>query len=524
MSASVKEYRWALIVSILLLAFGSIPIIAGYAAQTPDQRFIGTFYDEPDYAVHMGMLHYGEQGGWDYQLRFTAEPHTTAYVRLFYVLLGHLLGWVHLPATILFQIARLGFGLLACLSIYRLLVRIFPSVHQRRLAFLLTLLGSGVGWLQVLFAWVPTKIAPVDLWLIDAYPLFSINLFPHFAATIAALAIAITAFLDHSIHPRWQNLAVIMACAIFVQIVNPIAFILADVAMVAIFAFASWQKRSIHIPLALSLGLIAVIQIPLLLYSLTLLTRDPAWIIYTRQDATPSPPPLYYLLGFALFWPFAIAGALKAFRQKDTGLGWAVAWTICAFGLAYAPVNIQSRFLLAITLPLAVLATLPLLDFSHWLSRKLRLGMYTGAVLITALASMSTLLLVGTSSMGMAARPPALFQPTELVQAVDWLGMNGGSNDVVLASQPTSLLVAIRTPLRLYSGHVMETLNYAEKSQAVQRFYQGEQPAGWPETQGITWVIFGPYEEDWQPALLDSSRLEVAYRNSQVTVFRVAYP
>ena len=150
--------------------------------------------------------------------------------------------------------------------------------------------------------------------------------------------------------------------------------------------------------------------------------------------------------------------------------------------------------------------------------------MYTGAVLITALASMSTLLLVGTSSMGMAARPPALFQPTELVQAVDWLGMNGGSNDVVLASQPTSLLVAIRTPLRLYSGHVMETLNYAEKSQAVQRFYQGEQPAGWLETQGITWVIFGPYEEGWQPALLDSSRLEVAYRNSQVIIYRVANP
>ena len=524
MAASGKEYRWALLISIFLLVFGSIPIMAGYAAQTPSQRFIGTFYDIPDYAVHIAMMHYGEQGGWDYQSRFTTEPQTAAYLRLFYVLLGHLGGWVHLPAAILFQIARLAFGLLACLAIYRLLVRVFPSVSHRRLAFLLTMLGAGVGWLQVLIAWVPSRIAPVDLWLIDAYPLFSIDLFPHFAATIAALALAIAAFLDQSSRPRWQNLIVIGTCALFVQIINPIAFILADLAMVGIFVFESWQERRIHISLAGSLSLIAVIQIPLALYSFNLLTRDPAWAIYTRQNVTLSPPPLYYLLGFALFWPFALGGVLKAFRQHEPTLGWAAIWVICAFGLAYLPVNIQARFLLAITLPLAVLATPSLLEFSHWLSIRLRLGLYTGAVLVTALASMSTLLLVGTTGLGMAARPTALFEPSALVQAVDWLGKNSNSNDVVLAADPTALLVAIRTPLRLYSGHAMETLNYTEKSQAVYHFYQGGQPAGWLEAQGITWVIFGPHEAVWRQTPLDSSGMENAYHNDEVIIYRANHP
>ena len=524
MAATVKEYRWALLVSVLLLAFGSIPIIAGYSVQTPGQRFIGTFYDKPDYAVHMAMLQYGEQGGWDYQLRFTTEQQSSAYVRLFYVLLGHLVGWTHLPAAILFQIARLAFGLLACLSVYRLLLRVFPSVNQRRLAFVLTMLGAGVGWIQVLFAWVPSKVAPVDLWLIDAFPLFSIDLFPHFAATIAALAIAITAFLDHLNRPRWQNLLVIGTCAIFVQIVNPIAFILADLAMGGILVLDIWQKGRINIPLALSLSLIAVIQIPLTVYTFVLLTRDPAWAIFTSQNITLSPPPLYYLLGFALFWPFVLAGLFKTFRYKDAGLGWAAIWTISAFGLAYFPVNIQARFLLAVTLPLAVLATPSLLEFSHWLSIHLHLGLNTGAVLVTALASMSTLLLVGTTSLGMAARPASLFEPAALVQAVDWLGKNGSPNDVVLAAEPTALLVAIRTPLRLYSGHAMETLNYAEKSQAVQRFYQGEQPSRWLVAQGITWVIFGPHEAEWRQTPLDSSGMENAYHNDQVIIYRVSHP
>ena len=64
MSTHAKEYCWVFVVSILILAFGTLPIIAGYAAQTPEQRFVGTFFDKQDYAVHMAMINYGEQGGW----------------------------------------------------------------------------------------------------------------------------------------------------------------------------------------------------------------------------------------------------------------------------------------------------------------------------------------------------------------------------------------------------------------------------------------------------------------------------
>ena len=157
MTPHTKEYSWVLVVSILFLALGSLPLIVGYASQTPDLRFIGTFFDKPDYAVHMAMMHYGEQGGWGYQLRFTTEPHTIAIVRIFYVVLGHFGSWIHLPADVLYQAARLLFGLAALLSIYRLLTRVFLSINQRRLAFVLAILGSGVGWFQVITGLIPAK-------------------------------------------------------------------------------------------------------------------------------------------------------------------------------------------------------------------------------------------------------------------------------------------------------------------------------------------------------------------------------
>jgi hypothetical protein len=42
--------------------------------------------------------------------------------------------------------------------------------------------------------------------------------------------------------------------------------------------------------------MLAVIQIPLALYSFALLTRNPVWSIFTAQNATPSPAPFHYLL------------------------------------------------------------------------------------------------------------------------------------------------------------------------------------------------------------------------------------
>jgi hypothetical protein len=133
-------------------------------------------------------------------------------------------------------------------------------------------------------------------------------------------------------------------------------------------------------------------------------------------------------------------------------------------------------------------------------------------------------LLIGILTLNVLKRTSPQFEPTKLVQAVDWLGKNGASEDVVLASEPTSILVAIRTPLRLFSGHTMETLHYVEKVQALQRFSKAEQPSGWLGSQGITWVVFGPHERDWVVAATDPPGMEIAFRNDQVRIYRVIQP
>jgi len=525
MSTNAKEYSWVFVASVLILALSSIPIIAGYASQTPAQHFIGTFSDRQDYPVYIATMQYGEQGNWDYQFRFTTEAQPVVYLRTFYVVLGHLMGWTGLSPALIFQLARIIFGLLACLAIYRLMSRVFATIRQKRLAFVLAILGAGFGWFQAPLHLVPNPgISPIDLWLIDAYVFFSIAVFPHFSAVIAALAFSMSVFLDHMETPRWRNIALIAICAVFVQIVNPIAFVLADCAMLGTFIFSCWSKHKFNWTVALALCLIAVIQVPILIYSLALLSHDPVWAEYNRQSVTSSPPPIYYLMGFGLLWPFAAIGAVRALRKPAASMGWAVVWVVVAIGMAFLPVDIQRRFLIAIGIPLATLATPVMITFSEWLHRRLPISEMTGALIVGAMMIMTPVLMVSAFSVDMMNQPTDFFEPTALFDAADWLNKNGTSQQVVLAAEPTAQLIAMRTPLKLYFGHAMETLFYAEKSQAVANFYQGKQPANWLDTQGITWVIFGPHEKIWREQPPDFPNLKISYQNELVIIYRVISP
>jgi hypothetical protein len=334
----------------------------------------------------------------------------------------------------------------------------------------------------------------------------------------------LTAFLDHLQHPDWRNIVVIAVCALFAQIVNPVVFALADFGMAGAFVFSCWQKRRFDWASALTLSLLALIQVPLLVYSWNLLTRDPSWAVFSSQNSTPSPPPAYVLFGFGLFWPFAIIGAIKALRKPEAGSGLALSWVTVALILAYLPVDFQRRFLLAITVPLTILATPVILDFSAWLRRRMPVSKTAGAIFVSALISIGSFFLILIYSANIISRPPNLFEPAALVQAVDWLGQNGTPNDVVLASEPTAQMVAIRTPLRLYFGHEMETLHFADKAREVENFYRGLQSENWLESLPVTWVVFGPHEREWSSSPPRSPRLKLVYQNAQVDIYRVASP
>ena len=517
-----KELFWILAVSMLIIIWGYIPTWAGYQAETSRLRFRGLYYDSQDYAVHIAMMNAGMHGDWAYQFRFTTEPHNPAYTRLFYVGLGKLSGFLSINPEATFHWARTLLGLLALYTLYVLMRRIFQDVFWARTAFLLAAVGSGLGWLQLLLNWTPGRITPIDFWLTDVYVFFSLSVFPHFAFVTAAMCLTLKLWLDYLEKPNINAIIWIVFTAILVQFANPIAFATIDAALLGAALFSWWNKRKIVGSHIVGLSIVGMAQIPLLAYNVIVLSRDPFWSQFTEQNQTLSPPLIYYILGLAFFWPPAISGVINAFRERSSVLGACVFWVISAFLLAYAPVNIQRRFLQNITIPLAVLATNGLIAFFEMRivqSPGLKRWEKSLVIVFVFLASLSSIQL----SLGRAAylqtHPDDFFYPASLDNAISWLREHAQYNDFVLASEGTSQVLAQRAGVRVYSGHEMETMDYAAKKTKVLEFFQGSFPS--LASKPIQWVVYGPIESELAPGFQPPSNLELVYDSQDLKIYRV---
>jgi len=520
--ANQKDFLWVLTVSLFILLLSSIPTWAGYQAQTQELRFRGIYYDSQDYAVHVAAMEAGRHGEWVYQFRFTSEPHHPAFIRLFYVVLGQFSKWLGLTSDFMFQLARWILGFVALFILYRLMKQIFSDLFWARTAFLLAALGSGLGWLQVIFNWTSTKITPIDFWLADDYVFFSLSVFPHFAFVTAGMCIALSLWLDFLEKKHWVNIASIALTAILVQFVNPIAFATVDLSLFGAALFSWWKSQKISRQDIGGLLVIAIAQIPLLAYNFLVLNNDPLWGQFTTQNKTLSPPPDYYLWGFALFWPFALLGATVAFRTKSKGLGAAVFWAIGAFLLAYAPVYIQRRFLQNITIPLAILGTTGLIKlFEIGPARSPGLTRWRSSlvILFVFLASISSIQIGLSQAVYLQTHPENLYYPASLDRAVNWLRENAQYNDFVLASEQTSQVLAQKAGLRAYFGHEMETLNYETKRSEVQAFFQGKLPE--LASSPIQWVVYGPFERKLNPNFEKPDDLELVYDIQDLQIYKV---
>ena len=515
-----KDLLWFTFIAIVILASSSIPFFVGKLSETDQWQFKGIYFNTEDYAVHLAMMQAGRLGDWSYQLRFTDEDHSPAYLRLFYIALGHVSKWVGLSVESTYQLARWVFGLIALYFIYGVCQKFLPAKNQARTAFLLAVIGSGVGWLM-LFLGVPLEpISPIDFWLIDAYIFFSISLFPSFSFSLILMALAINLFFDFLKTGRWKSIFWVCFIGVLSQTTNPISFAVVDAAFAGAVLSLWLRERKIEPRHIAALAGIALSQVPLLVYNFLILNRAPIWSQFTSQNLTLSPPLGFYLLGFAPFLLFAPYAVYLALRERTPSLLALVFWIIAGFSLAYLPVAIQRRFLLGITIPLGILAVHgmgTLIRQVPFLLKRENLVYFTYVLV----SSISTIYLVLGLSLFLKTLPPERFFPRDLDNAFIWLNENVPPNEFVLADIATSQLVAQKTGLRVYVGHEMETIRFEEKKLEMQAFFKGMQSPDWLSQTQVRWIIYGPYEKNISNVFTPSSSLELMYDKNGVKIYRV---
>ncbi|MFN8457336.1 MAG: hypothetical protein U0401_22210 [Anaerolineae bacterium] len=514
---SRQEWRWAISWSITFLVISGIPYLIALGLTPDGWQFAGILVNPLDGQSYLAKIQQGMAGNWLFHLTYTPEPHSGAFIFVFYLGLGHVAAWLHLSPALAFHVARLLAGGMLLLVAFRFVAWVTPECQERRLAFGLLLSASGLGWLGA-----PFGALPIDLWVPEAFVHYSIYTNPHFP-----LGMALMLLIFENVERLTLNIqrSTFNAALISLTLALIVPFALVTVwAVLAV--FISWlfvtERRWPWPQTWLALAVILT-SIPVLLYDYWVSRTIPAMAGWTVQNVTLAPSLPALLLGYGLTAGLAVVGGwLIVTRRQDPAEWLVLIWAVVGVLLVYLPFfDLQRRLITGLHLPLCILAAIGL---TRWLARRglrpiQRRQVVTGVV---ALGLLGTLLVWLIPLLAIAQSPATsettalLFIRDEEAAALAWLDQHATADNVILASPRLSLFIPTHTAARVFYGHPFETVEAKKKAALVEAFYRGEIETLSPP---VDLIIYGPAEQKLgRPPILDT--LPVLFSSHNLSIYK----
>jgi len=505
-----SEWRWTTLVSItfILFTFSPFVIITLYNPIQSGNQFMGALHDFADAATHIARMKQGEDGQLLTDFLYSSQEQGGALVHPLYALLGQLVRYSQLSATIMFHVLRIFVSLFMYMTIYHLGANIWVKVRTRRIFFILASAGAGFGWFIALFT--GTLHTP-DLTLPQAFPLYATAANIHYPMAIACVALIVSviiAILRPGVadEPSAENSGgMVFIASLVLAFVYPDALIPLGIAY-ALNVAINWYIQKKFTRREWYWGLwILVPALPVVTYDLiTVINNDfvSSWI-NQRGDSLPSI--LMLILSFGIPLIIAIPGIIRAVRRfEPDGDRFMLLWLLAMIITAYLPLQLKQYLLLGVLIPVAYFATRSVEDF--WFNFIRRIHRPKVYVAIFPLIVLSHLLwaflpiyplIFGWDDPG----PGSLERDYGF--ALAWMDQNEriDNESIILAAPDVSLWIPAWTGSHVVYGHPAETFNATETENAVREWYQQTDPAAeicqaLIEEYRIDYVVFGERERN----------------------------
>jgi hypothetical protein len=510
---SKDEWRWAAMRAVALVALATLPYLIARLT-TPDELFYTGFLTNPeDGHTYLAKMRQGARGAWLFHLPYTAEPHQGEFLLTYYLALGHLARWLHLPLMAILHGVRVLCGFVLLMVLYWAAAHFFHDIAQRRFAFVLTALGSGLGWLALFLG----KMT-VDLWVPEGYVFYSLFVNPHFPLAMALMLLvlvwSVTPWGARKVHGKRLVGAALAAAAL--GLVQPLGLLTAGAALLVYTGILWIQKRRLPVR-EIACGIaVAAAGSPFVLNAYRVSVRNPAFAAWSAQNQTPSPPPWDYLIGYGLVLLLAVGGTWVAWRRRRDSDWLLIAWTTSTAVLVYLPFGLQRRLIMGWIVPLGMLATLGWYGLRHRRQERVRVAW--------TLAGVSHLFVIVIALVGALTRHEALFLSRDERAALDWLADAAAPDALVIAAPETGLYIPAWAGQRVFYGHRFETAHADERRAQVTAFYRdGERTLlHQPPATRASYVWYGPREEalsggTWQP----EPGWQPVFQQGRVTLYAV---
>jgi len=532
-----EELRGVALFALVLMTLTLIPYVWGVLICPPGEFYTGLLANPDDHNVYLSWMKQAEMGRWRFLDLFTPEPQRPLFFHAFFLVLGKLTRLALIPRGEMYHAARVLAGIALLPMIYLLAAQFSEERRARWLAVHFAALGSGLGWLFWLIA-PHAPVHPVDfgphLVMPEAITFLSLLLNPLFVFSLWLLAALFVNLLVWWRTSRKRYLAIAATCSLVLGNVHTYdLFIVAGV--LALYLLLRWgADRKFPAHQAWSAAVVLAAAAPAVAYQVWYWETSPILKLGRELSATLSPAPIYLFAAFGLLWVLAAGGLGRVWETRDESL-LLVAWPIAAFALAiWGPWHFQRKLLEGVQLPLAILGGMgATLWLGHLKSDRRRIA----ALLLVAALMPSNVFFVGrclenlatNNAAGIPALMPPLRYSVSEVQAMDWLGRNGGQRGVVLCSPFVGSYLPQRAGMQVFAGHWSETVDFKAKLRDLAWFYS-LRPSE-PERMQflrrwrVRYLFHGPYEAAlgrYQPG--ENAYLLPVFQDGPVTVYQVRLP
>jgi hypothetical protein len=547
LQSNIHSHEWRLVIwiTVIILAITSLPYVYAFLTAPPDKQFVGFVFNTSDHAQYLAWYKAFQTENLisDHQ---TSEPNPPVFFNLLWWMLARFGYYTGLHYAVVYQIFRWIAGAFFLAASYAFTGLFFSSVLQRRLAFLVIALGSGLGWILVLVKYILPQVGllfPLDIYVAEGNSFLCIMGSPHFSEAAGLILLIFSLLLLGEQHRQLRYAVIAGLVALFLGWQHAYDLLIVWIVPMAFGGVLLIQTRRWPTYWFKAILTVGLLSWPPALYSVLLTRLNPIWEQVLAQFSnagvyTPNPLHMLILMGV----PLLLALATLALQARDMltrrnpvatdGKNlflWV--WFIAGWALTYVPTDFQIHMINSWQVPIALLAVLgfnqyiiPFLS-RHWLLAK-RAIVPAAFLLVLVSLTNAYLLLWRFVDLNRYDYPYYLYK--DEITTMHWLEKKP-ADSVVLSSYDVGRYIPGISGQIAFLSHWAQTVDFLKKRDLVELFYNAQENTmdrrKFLLDYGIDYVFVGPAERaigSYQPG--EDEFLKLEYSTSQVLIYRVDLP
>lgn len=500
-------------ISIIFIPFFlliTVPYLLAWAMSSQGFVFGGFLFNPIDGNSYLAKMVEGWRGEWAFTLPYTAQKGTGAPIFLFYIFLGHFSRVTSIPIIWVFHITRIiGAGILV-----RELVRFnsvfFPtSTGYLRKATGLALLGSGLGWMLLLFG-----IISSDLWVAEGFPFLSSFSSPHFTLGMALL---VRIFSDLTLQETPGKFIRLIIWGFLISLIMPFGMVIASL-VAGLWIAVEWKfTKQLYWRSLIALASLGGFY---LAYQYWVIYHDPLLSQWNAQNQTPAPAGWDLFLSFSPAILLAGWGVWKWLRNHETGPSQRLVliWFLSGLALVYFPYSLQRRFIFGLFIPISILTVAGIQAFTSWKIQWAK--KFTPFFWISSLLTNGVVILLAL--FGIFSHSPLFFVTQDEAEGLRFIRDSLPADALILCSPETGLFIPAWTGRRVLYGHEFETVDAKAKKELAESLLIGQmgdaQEVNLMKENFVQYVFLGPRERRIGKPVFQSV-MKPVFQNESVTIF-----